>query len=122
MYLQGFTSSRSRRELKPHVLKLFGDESLVTRQLVEDLLKYKRLDGVQECLEALAGRLTDAGDHAEDARRIIDAVPTLVIWGAGRPHHPGRPRPRSPEPRTGCTSSTTPVTWCRWNAPPRSTA
>ena len=82
VYLQGFTSSRSRRELKPHVLKLFGDESLVTRQLVEDLLKYKRLDGVQECLEALAGRLTDAGDHAEDARRIIDAVPTLVIWGA----------------------------------------
>ena len=81
-YLQGFTRSRSRRELKPHVQQLFGDASLVTRQLVEDLLKYKRLDGVQECLEALADRLADAGDQAEDARRIIDAVPTLVIWGA----------------------------------------
>ena len=81
-YLQGFTRSRSRRELKPHVGQLFGDASLVTRQLVEDLLKYKRLDGVQECLETLAGRLTDTGDRAEHARRIIDAVPTLVIWGA----------------------------------------
>ncbi len=81
-YLQGFTSSRSRRELKPHVQQLFGDESLVTRQLVEDLLKYKRIDGVQQCLEALAGRLADTADQADDARRIIDAVPTLVIWGA----------------------------------------
>ena len=83
-YLQGFTHSRSRRELKPHVQQLFGDASLVTRQLVEDLLKYKRLDGVQECLEALADRLADSAGQAEDARRLIESgtIPTLVIWGA----------------------------------------
>ena len=83
-YLQGFTHSRSRRELKPHVQQLFGDTALVTRQLVEDLLKYKRLDGVQACLEALADRLADSAGQAEDARRLIDSgtIPTLVIWGA----------------------------------------
>ena len=81
-YLQGFTTSRNRRELKPHVRQLFADESLVTRQLVADLLKYKRLDGVQESLEALAYQLGDHGAQAEEARQVIDAVPTLVIWGA----------------------------------------
>jgi pyruvate dehydrogenase E2 component (dihydrolipoamide acetyltransferase) len=81
-YLQGFTHSRSRRELKPHVGQLFGDASLVTRQLVADLLKYKRLDGVQESLEALAYQLGDHGAQAEEARQVIDAIPTLVIWGA----------------------------------------
>ena len=83
-YLQGFTRSRTRRELKPHVQQLFADASLVTRQLVADLLKYKRLDGVQECLEALAYQLGDTAGQAEDARRLIDSgtIPTLVIWGA----------------------------------------
>ena len=81
-YLRGFTRSRNRRELQPHLRQLFADASLVTRQLVADLLKYKRLDGVQACLEALAYQLTDTAEPAAHARRIIDAVPTLVIWGA----------------------------------------
>ena len=97
-YLQGFTTSRNRRELKPHVRQLFADESLVTRQLVADLLKYKRLDGVQESLEALAYQLGDHGAQAEEARQVIDAVPYPGDLGRGRPHHPGQPRPRPAEP------------------------
>ena len=83
-YLQGFAASRNRRELRPHVRQLFADPSLVTRQLVADLLKYKRLDGVQECLEALAYQLSDAAGQADAVRPVLDsgAIPTLVIWGA----------------------------------------
>ena len=83
-YLQGFTRSQSRRELKPHVQQLFSDPSLVTRQLVEDLLKYKRIDGVQACLQTLAERLADGTSQADNAHRIVDSqtIPTLVIWGA----------------------------------------
>ena len=81
-YLEGFARSRGRRELRPLLRQLFADPALVTRQLVADLLKYKRLDGVQECLEALVYQLTDTSELTEDARRIIADVPTLVIWGA----------------------------------------
>ena len=81
-YLEGFARSRGRRELRPLLRQLFFDPALVTRQLVADLLKYKRLDGVQECLEALAYQLTDTSEQTEDTRRIIAEVPTLVIWGA----------------------------------------
>ena len=83
-YLQGFTRSQSRRQLKPHVQELFRDPALITRQLVEDLLKYKRIDGVQSCLQALADRLIDGSYQAGNLRNVLDSqsAPTLVIWGA----------------------------------------
>ena len=53
-YLRGFAAATSRRELKPLLGRLFADESLVTRQLVDDLLRYKRLDGVDKALATAA--------------------------------------------------------------------
>ena len=99
-YLQGFAASRNRRELRPHVRQLFADPSLVTRQLVADLLKYKRLDDVQECLEALAYQLSDAAAQADAVRPVLDSGshPHPGDLGRRRPHHPGRPRPRPAEP------------------------
>ena len=54
-YLRGFAEAESRRELKPHLLALFADPGLVNRQLIDDLLKYKRLDGVDQALRSLVG-------------------------------------------------------------------
>jgi pyruvate dehydrogenase E2 component (dihydrolipoyllysine-residue acetyltransferase) len=73
-FLEGFIDAESRRELKPVLQLLFADESLVTRSLVDDVLKYKRIDGVTEALRTLAGAaFVDAPD--------VD-VPVLTIWGA----------------------------------------
>ena len=87
-YLRGFADAQTRRELKPVVGQLFADESLVTRQLVEDLLAYKRLDGVDEALHALADTLLDGdaqrGDPATAAAQVAalgGAVPVTVVWG-----------------------------------------
>jgi pyruvate dehydrogenase E2 component (dihydrolipoamide acetyltransferase) len=84
-YIRGFVDAPGRRELKPVVEKLFADPSLVTRQLLDDLLKYKRLDGVGELLEQLAAGLFAQGRQVRLPARAIDtkAVPTLVIWGEG---------------------------------------
>ena len=85
-YLRGFADAQTRRELKPVVGQLFADENLVTRQVVDDLLAYKRLDGVDEALHALLGMLLDGDDQRADstaARATIgDAVPVSVVWGA----------------------------------------
>lgn len=82
-YIEGFVGAASRRELKPVVELLFADPSLVTRQLLDDLLKYKRLDGVPELLQALAGTLFPGGRQAEQPARALDgkAPPLLVVWG-----------------------------------------
>jgi len=84
-YLRGFADAQTRRELKPVVGQLFADESLVTRQLVDELLAYKRLDGVDEALHILLGALLDGDTQASDSAALMaalgDAVPVTVVWG-----------------------------------------
>jgi len=85
-YLRGFADAQTRRELKPVVGDLFADDSLVTRQLIDDLLAYKRLDGVDAALRTLLGTLLDgdtqrAGSAAAVAA-IGGAVPVTVVWGS----------------------------------------
>jgi pyruvate dehydrogenase E2 component (dihydrolipoamide acetyltransferase) len=85
-YLRGFADAQTRRELKPVVGQLFADESLVTRQLVDDLLAYKRLDGVDVALRTLLGALLDGDSQAGDSAALLaalgGAVPVAVVWGA----------------------------------------
>lgn len=82
-YISGFVSSASRRDLKPVLEQLFQDSGLVSRQLVDDMLKYKRLDGVSEALSSLAEALFPGGKQTDQlAGSLAKAPPTLVIWGA----------------------------------------
>jgi pyruvate dehydrogenase E2 component (dihydrolipoamide acetyltransferase) len=85
-YLRGFADAQTRRELKPVVGQLFADESLVTRQVVDDLLAYKRLDGVDAALHALVGALLDGDTQRIDSAAAIaaigGAVPVTVVWGS----------------------------------------
>lgn len=82
-YTRGFVAATSRRELKPVVELLFADPSLVSRALVDDLLKYKRLDGVSELLGALQGALFEGGRQAATPLRALadPQLPLLVVWG-----------------------------------------
>jgi pyruvate dehydrogenase E2 component (dihydrolipoamide acetyltransferase) len=83
-YINGFVSAASRKELKPKLLHLFADKSLVNRSLVDDLLKFKRIDGVQTFLEDLSAALFENGAQAVQIASQIAAldIPKLVIWGA----------------------------------------
>jgi pyruvate dehydrogenase E2 component (dihydrolipoyllysine-residue acetyltransferase) len=84
-YLRGFADAQTRRELKPVAGQLFADESHLTRQLVDDLLAYKRLDGVDEALHTLLGTLLDGdaqrGDSAAALAALDGAMPVTVVWG-----------------------------------------
>jgi pyruvate dehydrogenase E2 component (dihydrolipoamide acetyltransferase) len=86
-YLRGFADAQTRRELKPLIGQLFADESLVTRQVVDDLLAYKRLDGVDVALHTLLATLLAEGGDTQglDTAAVIaalgGAVPVTVIWG-----------------------------------------
>ncbi|GHE94702.1 branched-chain alpha-keto acid dehydrogenase subunit E2 [Streptomyces spiralis] len=82
-YLRGFASASSRRELKPHLLHLFADSGQVTRQLADDLMKFKRLDGVQQALDRLLGTLLDGDRPGIDAAALLQkfAGPVTVVWG-----------------------------------------
>lgn len=82
-YIDGFVQAASRRELKPVIEKLFADPSLVSRQLLDDLLRYKRIDGVTELLASLSAALFGAGRQGALPATQLPATgpPLLVIWG-----------------------------------------
>jgi pyruvate dehydrogenase E2 component (dihydrolipoamide acetyltransferase) len=82
-YIDGFVSAASRRDLKPVLSKLFADQALVGRRLVDDLLKYKRLDGVDAALAKLRDGLFAGGRQKTPLAGAIAAadLPVLVIWG-----------------------------------------
>jgi pyruvate dehydrogenase E2 component (dihydrolipoamide acetyltransferase) len=98
-YIEGFIAARSRRELKPVIELLFADPGLVTRQLLDDVLRYKRLDGVHEALSTLAERLFPDGRQAVDLgpRLRESSVPILAIWGADDRIVPARHAEALPE-------------------------
>jgi pyruvate dehydrogenase E2 component (dihydrolipoamide acetyltransferase) len=83
-YLRGFAAAGTRRELKPLLGRLFADPSQVTRQLVDDLLRYKRLDGVDKALSTLLGTLLDGDRQAIDTPALLEGVdvPVTAVWGA----------------------------------------
>ena len=82
-YIQGFIAARRRREMKFHLQKLFSDPSLVTRQMVEDVLKFKRIDGVQDALRAVSDQFcSGGGQRVFLGKRLGElSMPLLVIWG-----------------------------------------
>jgi pyruvate dehydrogenase E2 component (dihydrolipoamide acetyltransferase) len=82
-YIDGLLSASSRRELKPVLELLFADPSVVTRQLVDNVLRYKRIDGVDDALRRIAGRAFAGGRQTVVLAPRLDelAVPVLVIWG-----------------------------------------
>ena len=83
-YTEGFVAAQSRRDLKPVVEQLFAKPELVTRQLLDDVLKYKRLDGVSDLLSKLGGGLFAHGRQREQPGPQLGQTGkrVLVIWGA----------------------------------------
>jgi pyruvate dehydrogenase E2 component (dihydrolipoamide acetyltransferase) len=82
-YIDGVVTADRRKQLKPYLERLFADPSLVTRQLVDDLLKFKRVDGVREALTTLANNFIADGKQILEFRERLNEiqVPILVIWG-----------------------------------------
>jgi pyruvate dehydrogenase E2 component (dihydrolipoamide acetyltransferase) len=82
-YIEGFTSASRRKDLKPLLQKLFADPSLASRQLVDDVLKYKRLDGIAEALRTVADALCLGGAQRVVLRDTLPglSIPVLVLWG-----------------------------------------
>lgn len=82
-YVDQYVAAQGRKELKPVLEQLFADKGLVSRQLVDDVLKYKRLDGVEPLLKALAASLfaNQTQQNAPAAALAGKLPPTLVIWG-----------------------------------------
>ena len=82
-YIDGFIAAGRPKALKPVLEMLFADPSLVSRDMINEVLKYKRLDGVDAALRAIAAAAFAGNRQAEVLRDSLAAlgVPVQVIWG-----------------------------------------
>jgi len=81
--IEAFVHADRRKAMKAALGALFGDEALVTRDMTENSLRYKRLDGVPEALSAIAGAAFAKGEQQAVFADQVGGlgVPILAIWG-----------------------------------------
>lgn len=77
-FLHDFVEARRTRELRDVLARLVADSESISPAMVDDVLKYKRLDGVASVLTHLAGL---AEQIAAETGTMPD-VQCLAIWGA----------------------------------------
>jgi pyruvate dehydrogenase E2 component (dihydrolipoamide acetyltransferase) len=82
-FIDGFIKAGRRKQLKPVLEMLVHDPALIGREMIDDVLKYKRLDGAQAALQRIAAACFPGG---RQALNLADGLPRLkvpaqVIWG-----------------------------------------
>ena len=82
-FINGFINGRRRKDLLPVLQLLVADPELISRDMINDVLKFKRLDGVAAALEKLRDTVFAVGSQTGSLRPHLGDIqaPCQVIWG-----------------------------------------
>ncbi|NHN88296.1 acetoin dehydrogenase dihydrolipoyllysine-residue acetyltransferase subunit [Acetobacter conturbans] len=82
-FINGFIEADRRKTLEPVLQQLVHDKSLITRQMIESIIRYKRLDGVIPALKTIAETNFHDGRQAFPLRSVLETYsgPVQVLWG-----------------------------------------
>jgi len=82
-FIDGFIRAGRRRETKEALELLVADRAAISRAMIDEVLKYKRLDGVTGALQAIAAAAFSGGRQLMELRGALAAatMPRQVIWG-----------------------------------------
>jgi pyruvate dehydrogenase E2 component (dihydrolipoamide acetyltransferase) len=82
-FIDGFIAETRPRKLRPVLEMLVADPSQVTGDMVEEVLKFKRLDGAVEALKKIAAATFENGKQRGSLRNRLNdlAMPVQIIWG-----------------------------------------
>lgn len=82
-FLDGFIDQTRAKKLRPFVEMLVAERSLITSDMIEDVLKSKRLDGAQAALIAVREANFPDSDQKVSIRDAIVGlqIPTQIIFG-----------------------------------------
>ena len=83
-YINGFIAAESRKDIKPLLEQLVADAGLISRSLINDILQFKRIDGVTTALTTIARGFQDGTKQTVDLRARLASldIPIKVIWGS----------------------------------------
>ena len=82
-FLAGLIEAQRAKDLKPILGELLANPDGVTKDMVEDMLRFKRTDGVEDALSLIRARMLDGADAAALVADLADLPATLVIASQG---------------------------------------
>jgi len=82
-FIDGFVRASRRKDAVAVLQMLVHDPAMVSRTMVEDVLRFKRLDGVTAALDTVARAWFAGGRQTLDLTAAVAglALPVQVIWG-----------------------------------------
>jgi pyruvate dehydrogenase E2 component (dihydrolipoamide acetyltransferase) len=82
-FIDGFIAESRARKLKSVLEMLVADAGLVSTSMVDDVIKFKRIDGALDALREIAGHLAVGGTQRTLLRERLAELnlPVAVIWG-----------------------------------------
>ncbi len=82
-YIDGFIEQKRSRKLRAVMELLVADPGAITAEMVEDVIKFKRVDGVGPALATLRDGLMPGGQQGADLRAALSTLtaPVQVVWG-----------------------------------------
>lgn len=83
-FLSGFLTNTRARKLRGTIEMLVADKEMVSADMVEDVLKFKRVDGAQAALEAVREANFPGGTQKVSVAGTLKAldVPVLIVLGS----------------------------------------
>jgi pyruvate dehydrogenase E2 component (dihydrolipoamide acetyltransferase) len=84
-FIEGFIAESRARKLRPVLEMLVANPSLVTAEMVEEVLRFKRLDGATAALRTIAdANFSSGGQRGSLLSRVAELrAPVQIIWGEG---------------------------------------
>jgi pyruvate dehydrogenase E2 component (dihydrolipoamide acetyltransferase) len=82
-YIDGFIAEKRAKKLRPVLEMLVAHPEMISKDMVEDVLKFKRLDGVDQALAKLRDGCFGGGNQQVSLRERLGEikVPIQVIVG-----------------------------------------
>lgn len=82
-YLDDFITAERHRDLGKVLQTLFSDPSLVSRAMVDEVQRFKRVDGVREALDTIRDAIVSGDAQAVDLGKALQgfAGPYAILWG-----------------------------------------
>lgn len=82
-FLEGYIAAKRQKHLKPVLQQLVHDTSLISTDMMEEVFKFKRIDGVIDGLNTLVNANFAGGKQQSSLRDVLPtlSMPVTVIWG-----------------------------------------
>ncbi|MDE2464564.1 MAG: acetoin dehydrogenase dihydrolipoyllysine-residue acetyltransferase subunit [Alphaproteobacteria bacterium] len=93
-FLTGIVEARRARDVKPYLEMLFADPDLVSKDMIEDMMRFKRLDDVEDALGALRDQLV-SGNDAQALVADLPRIPAATVIASRQDAIVGTPDPAS---------------------------